>query len=125
MKNKILFLAASLAILCNATMSVNAAPQKNENTLKAATYLTIYNNWNKPVHVKEGRISKTDEDLYPNRAISMAMSSGFVTNLSISYKKDGQWQEIPGCPAGSFYRSVRVFVTFSDWDPNTPICTQA
>jgi hypothetical protein len=117
---KLSLLTASVALLFAVNTSVNATT----NTTMGEK-LKVVNTWNNTIHVKEGTLLSKESDIYPGSSVNWTMLSGAITNLSISYYKNGSWQNIPGCANGNFYSNLTVYVAPAPWDANTPICHTA
>jgi len=96
--------------------------------------LEIYNDWDYPVHLKEGTLIKTNKDIAAQSAYTTTMASR-ISNLEISYSPDGNghWKPIPGCSRGTYATTIsgalfggganlKVYITGKDTDPRIPAC---
>ena len=120
MKNKITAISTIFASLLISS-SVFAAPEKNA-TEDDTVWLSVSNSWTSRVHLKEGKFGWNNADIHPNNSVELKMYSGQIYNLHLTYFHNGLWEDIPGCPTGSFHSTLRISIHRSIWDPNTPTC---
>lgn len=120
MKNMLQMLMASSVFLLAAN-KVHAVPREIAHHHEP-TYLTVFNHWHHPIHVEEGLLMKKASDVHSGGSVNWYMYNDSVSNLKISYYKDGKWETVPTCPSGSFDGGMRVAVAPANWDPNVPVC---
>jgi hypothetical protein len=96
--------------------------------------LDIYNDWDYPVHVKEGHLRATNKDVAAKSSYNKMIFT-HISDLEISYRPDGSgnWVQIPGCSRGTYASTLsgallggganlKVFITGKESDPRIPVC---
>lgn len=121
MKNKMTAIIASIGLMFAADQ-VLASPSVTLPSSKGQTHLIVINTWGQgAINVKEGTFLSKESTLSPGQNLDWTMFSGVINGLGIRYWNGG-WQQIPGCPNGTYTNDLRVYVAAAPWDPNTPIC---
>lgn len=105
-----------LSTVCNFTPASAVGNQSQ--------FLRVVNNWFEPVQVHEGWVLRKTDYVPAGRTIEWTMYSGGISDLLISYFRDGRWQPILGCPYGSYSYGMTVNIFPAPFDASTPVCQQ-
>ena len=116
-------ITAALIVLSSSIFaSPDTTPPKSFNPA-TTVWLNVTNTWTQNIYVTEGLLLRTTDTVRPSDFLKKVMiGADEIDDLRITYDDHGIKRLIPGCPAGTSYKSLNITVLRSNWDANTPTC---